>query len=130
ALCFFNVGRDIPHGRWHWAYSRFLSMCTNHRYIAFEFRVQRCVVLAMVLCCCKISAQINDWTKTQSGQWQEPFWSLGVLPSGTQSAIHFTNAGFKALAISPTTRSQFPQTLTISNLVVSAPSNSANLLLL
>ena len=23
----------------------------------------------------------NNWTKPNSGYWEEPFWSLGVLPS-------------------------------------------------
>src|SRR4051812_45355497 len=74
--------------------------------------------------------QANSWTKAQSGYWEEPFWSLTVLPEAYQSAILFTNAGFKALAIGSETVSGYPGSLTISNLTVSAPADSHNLLLL
>jgi hypothetical protein len=72
----------------------------------------------------------NSWTKPTSGNWEEPFWSLGVLPSITQGAIEFRNPGFKALAIAPSTTANFPGSLSIQNLTVDAPAGSANQLLL
>jgi hypothetical protein len=39
----------------------------------------------------------NAWTNTTSGNWEEPYWSLGVLP-GPNQAVLLTNAGWKALA--------------------------------
>jgi hypothetical protein len=88
------------------------------------------VALALVLCGSNISGQVNSWTKSGNGYWEEPFWTLGVPPSSSQSAIQFTNGGYKALAIGASTRNQYPQTLTISNLEVSAPADSGNLLLM
>src|ERR1043166_8327930 len=87
------------------------------------------VVLA-IFCSMNCGAQINSWTKPVSGYWEEPFWSLGVLPSSTQSGVVFNNAGFKALAIGASTVSSQPEALTIINLTVSAPAASLNTLLL
>lgn len=75
-------------------------------------------------------AQTNSWIKPTSGYWEEPFWSLGVLPSFSQSAIEFTNPGFKALAIGSSTTANYPDSLRIRNFTVDAPSESGNLLLL
>ena len=75
-------------------------------------------------------AATNSWTKTTSGYWEEPFWSLGVLPSASHEGIAVTNAGFKALAIGPSTVANYPDSLRINNLYVDAPANSGNLLLL
>src|SRR5688572_1737391 len=75
-------------------------------------------------------AATNSWTKTTSGFWEEPFWSLGVLPSASQEAVVFTNAGFKALAIGASTVANHPDSLQLNHLLVDAPTNSHNLLLL
>ncbi|HXJ75664.1 MAG TPA: hypothetical protein VNM37_22600, partial [Candidatus Dormibacteraeota bacterium] len=77
-----------------------------------------------------ISNAYNSWTKPTSGNWEEPFWSLGELPSSSQAGILFTNEGFKALAIGAGTAANFPNSLQIRNLTVDAPMNSSNLLLL
>jgi len=76
------------------------------------------------------AAPTNSWTKATSGNWEEPFWSLGVLPSISQGAIELRNPGFKALAIAPSTTANYPGSLSIQNLTVDAPDGSANQLLL
>jgi hypothetical protein len=73
--------------------------------------------------------QVNSWTNPASGNWEDPNWSLGVLP-GSGQAILFTNGGWKALAIGPNTVENHPQTLNVQSITVSAPSNSYNVLLL
>src|SRR5436189_1981202 len=62
-------------------------------------------------------AQTNVWTKTTSGNWEEPFWSLGTLPNSTQS-VAIVNSGSKAVAINASTAQNFPASLTVSNLTV------------
>jgi hypothetical protein len=71
----------------------------------------------------------NSWTKPTSGYWEEPYWSLGTLPSDGQSVV-FTNAGWKALAIGSSTTTRFPESLRIEHLSIGAPPDSQNLLLL
>ena len=58
-------------------------------------------VLGVSLCAERSSAAggTNSWTKPTSGNWQEPYWSLGALPSINEAAVMFTNGGYKALAI-------------------------------
>src|ERR1044071_6218511 len=72
----------------------------------------------------------NEWTKSTSGYWEEPFWSQGVLPAMNQAVVAFRNPGFKALAIGANTTANFSNSLTISNLIVDAPPGSVNQLLL
>lgn len=74
-------------------------------------------------------AQVNSWTNPVSAPWEGMNWSLGVLPDSAQS-IMITNAGYKAVGISPSTRANYPNSMTVSNLTVSAPTNAFNLLLL
>lgn len=74
-------------------------------------------------------AQVNSWTKPTSGYWEELFWSLGVRPASDHS-IMFTNEGWKALAIGPTTVRDFPSTMRVTRLTVLSPTNSFNTLLL
>src|SRR5436190_3481308 len=64
----------------------------------------------------------NEWTKPTSGYWEEPYWSLGVLPS-KQDAIVFANDGYKALAIGPSTSVNYRSSLSIRNLTVDRPNN-------
>src|SRR5207249_7218949 len=52
----------------------------------------------------------------------------GMLPN-SNSIVWFTNAGYKALALGPSTRA-FPDSLTIHDLTVSSPTGSVNTLLL
>jgi hypothetical protein len=72
----------------------------------------------------------NSWTKPTSGNWEEPYWSLGELPSISQPGVAFTNSGFKALAIGYATTVNYPSSLNVRNLLVDAPEDSSNLLLL
>jgi hypothetical protein len=88
------------------------------------------IVVLSIFWSINCTAQINSWTKTVSGYWEEPFWSLGVLPSLTQSGVTFNNPGFKALAIGASTVSSHPESLTNNNLTVSSPAGSLNTLLL
>jgi len=74
-------------------------------------------------------AQVNSWTNPGSGAWEENDWSLGILPDSSQS-IMITNAGYKAIGISPWTRADYPNSMTVSNLTVSAPTNGSHTLLL
>lgn len=74
-------------------------------------------------------AQTNSWTGPASGNWEDPDWSLGVLPGAGQT-IMFTNAGFKAVEIGLSTVESYPQTLQIESLTVSSPPNAANTLLM
>ena len=72
----------------------------------------------------------NNWTKPNSGNWEEQaYWSLGVLPDATQSVL-FTNAGWKALALGANTAQNFPQSMRVQSLRVDAPVDSYNTLLM
>jgi hypothetical protein len=77
-----------------------------------------------------VQADDNSWTNG-SGQWETGSnWSLGVPPTNTQSAILITNAATKTVTIDATTSGSFPDTMTISNLTLSAPTDSTNTLFL
>jgi len=74
-------------------------------------------------------APTNAWTKPTSGAWEEPYWSLGTLPSATQE-VALWNPGWKAVAIGANTAANYPTSLRVNNLFIDAPTNSANRLLL
>ncbi|MDB6030476.1 MAG: hypothetical protein JWM16_814, partial [Verrucomicrobiales bacterium] len=74
--------------------------------------------------------QVNSWTNPASGNWEDPYWSLGVRPSSSQSAIYLTNANWKAVQIGADTVLKYRGSLTISNLYLGAPEGSSNTLLL
>ena len=76
------------------------------------------------------SNTVNDWTKTTSGYWEEPYWSLGRLPAMDQDLVAFRNPGWKALAIGADTTANYPNSLAINYLTVEAPADSFNQLLL
>ena len=71
----------------------------------------------------------NSWLKPSSGNWEEPFWSQGVLPNYGHSVM-ITNAGWKAVQIAPSTSQYFPDSLTVYSLTVASPVDSYNTLLL
>ena len=87
------------------------------------------VALASATTSPALRADTNEWLKPVSGYWEEPYWSLGRLPT-SQDAVLFDNPGFKALAIGPSTVTSAPQSLSIQSLTIEAPSNSFNQLLL
>ena len=71
----------------------------------------------------------NDWKGSTSGVWWDTnLWSLGVLPSNSQSAVVITN-GFilfqtsKTVTIDMTAATNFPGSMTISNLIVGGSSD-------
>jgi hypothetical protein len=72
---------------------------------------------------------INNWTNPVSARWESPSWSLGILPASDQTVI-ITNDGYKAVDIDSVTFADFPHSLTVSNLIVSAPTNALTTLLL
>jgi hypothetical protein len=74
--------------------------------------------------------QVNSWTNPASGNWEDSYWSLGVRPSSSQSAIYLTNANWKAVQIGADTVLKYRGSLTISNLYLGAPEGSSNTLLL
>jgi hypothetical protein len=76
-----------------------------------------------------LNALENSWTKPGSGNWEEPFWSLGILPATGQSIL-ITNAGWKAVMIGPSVSQSYPQSLTVDAITLSSPTNSLNTLLL
>ena len=71
----------------------------------------------------------NSWTSAVSGSWQDLNWSLGEAP-GSGQVIMLTNAGWKAVAINPSTAQAFPQMLSVYSITVASPTNSYNELLL
>ena len=73
-------------------------------------------------------AQTNTWTNSVSGYWEQPFWSLGVLPGQGQDIV-FTNA-WQALAIGSSTVQAAPNSLTVQSVTLAAPPGSINELLL
>jgi hypothetical protein len=76
-------------------------------------------------------AQINSYVDTADGFWDEArHWSLAAPPSISQSAIFITNDISKTVTIDSITAGSFPDTLTISNLTISATSAYTNTLAL
>ncbi len=72
----------------------------------------------------------NSWIDG-SGKWETATnWSRPTAPSLADSADSIGNAGNNTVTIDATTSSNFPSTLTISNLLVNAPGPFTNTLLL
>ena len=74
--------------------------------------------------------QINNWTKSASGSWEESYWSLGRLPGIDQQLVSVNNYGWKTVVIGPGTTANYPQSLYLNNLLIDGPANSNNKLLL
>jgi hypothetical protein len=77
-----------------------------------------------------LGAQTNEWTKATSGNWEESAWSLGQLPGVNQEFVAIDNAGWKAVTIGQNTTANYPGSLALNNLLVDAPTNGFNTLLL
>src|SRR5215469_6455965 len=73
-------------------------------------------------------AQTNTWTNSVSGYWEQPFWSLGVLPGPGQDIV-FTNA-YQALAIGSSTVQSASNSLNVQSVTLAAPPGTINELLL
>ena len=75
-------------------------------------------------------AQTNSWVGRSDGKWErERHWDDG-LPSITQSAVIISNANSKVVTIDKHTARKFPDSLTISNLTLSAQDDGINTLFL
>ncbi len=73
---------------------------------------------------------VNNWTNPASGRWDSaPNWSLATLPASNHT-VNITNAGYKAVNVDNATFANFPASVTVSNLTVSAPTNGLSTLLL
>src|SRR4051812_26990329 len=72
---------------------------------------------------------INSWIKPTSGYWEEQSsWSLGV-PTNSPS-IYITNSGWKAVGISATTATNYPSSMSVSDLTIRGAWDTVNTLLL
>ena len=72
----------------------------------------------------------DSWTNSLSGKWETGAnWSLGVPPFSGHSLVLITNAGTKTVNNDAATASDFPTTLTVSNLTIGAPTGATNTLL-
>ncbi len=77
------------------------------------------------------SQTTNSWINSISGKWEDASsWSLGTAPGIGDAADLITNAGNSTVTNDATTAVNFPATMVISNLTVSAPSASTNTLVL
>jgi T5SS/PEP-CTERM-associated repeat protein len=85
---------------------------------------------SLVLCVgVRVLAVDDSWTNLISGAWQTAGNWSGGAPSNNFSTLYITNATTKTVTIDATT-TNFPTTMTISNLVLSAPAGSVNTLFL
>jgi hypothetical protein len=75
------------------------------------------ITFTSILTFSAIAAETNEWSKTTDGKWEEPFWSLGRLPDSSQSIL-IHSASQKTLQLDSTTAQQFPDSLTINQLVI------------
>ncbi|MGH9881265.1 MAG: hypothetical protein ACRD6N_07500, partial [Pyrinomonadaceae bacterium] len=75
-------------------------------------------------------AQTNSWVSGVSGNWHDAnSWSAGVL-TGTNQTVLITNENSKTVRIGADTALNYPETLQVESVTVSAPNNSINTLLL
>src|SRR5437870_3892548 len=73
---------------------------------------------------------LNIWSNPGSAAWEDAHnWSLGIRPAPNQT-IAINNGGFKAVSISSSTVAGFPDSMTVSNLSISAPPDALSVLLL
>jgi len=72
-------------------------------------------------------AQTNTWIDS-SGAWQNPAnWSLSQAPTNTQSLV-IGNSGNNTITIDSTTSGSFSNTLTVADVILSAPADFLNTL--
>src|SRR4051812_47178932 len=94
-----------------------IGMCTLTR--------SHSAVLRMALALLTVStlnsfADANSWLKPSSGNWEEPYWSQGILPNYGH-AVMITNAGWKAVQIAPSTVQYYPDSVTVYSITVASP---------
>jgi hypothetical protein len=104
------------------------------RKLAIHMNLRRSICLVVLSLGFKASgpalAAVNQWTKPTSGNWEDQaYWSLGILPDNSQS-VQITNAGWKAIAINPSTPINSPGSMTVSNLTLRGAWDTYNTLIL
>src|SRR5262245_8900562 len=106
-------------------------MKRHRRKFFADFRkVLACVAGLLALGLEARGQMLNDWTKLVSARWDSSTnWSLGTLPASNQT-VSITNSGYKAVNIDSATFTAHPDSLTVSNLILSAPTNGLSTLLL
>src|SRR2546425_2476828 len=107
-----------------------LPLLSNAKRGGFVSVYSRCflVVVLTVATTGSVAQPINIWTKSTSGNWEEPFWSMGRLPmAGDQ--VFVNNPGWKAVAIGASTMRNFPGSMEMQDLTVASPVDSFNTLL-
>jgi hypothetical protein len=96
------------------------------------YSIRAFIVLSAVLImttALSLAQPINSWTKPTSGNWEEPFWSLGRLPMAGDRVM-LNNPGWKAVAIRSSTAQNFPASLQMQDLTVASPVDTFNTLML
>ena len=96
---------------------------------ALECAVSGTLLVLVVTLPFSVKGELNTWTNASSGNWEEPYWSLGVLPTNGQY-VALDNEGWKAVTIGPATAQSYSQRLTVYSLTISSPTNSRNVLLM
>ncbi len=87
-------------------------------------------VASAITFCQHAVGQVNAWQSPFSGDWADPGnWSLGIRPGPAQSIL-ITNSGWKAVGIGPNAANNFPDSLNVQSITLSAPTDSFNVLLL
>src|SRR5882724_1787702 len=89
------------------------------------------MAIAIGLCCGGIhaEAQTNAWISNVSGGWEDLSWSLGARP-GTGQTILITNGNWKAVQLTHATAVNFPDSMTVDGIMLDAPPDTRNTLLL
>ncbi|HXI84968.1 MAG TPA: hypothetical protein VNL17_12850 [Verrucomicrobiae bacterium] len=78
----------------------------------------------------RAQAQTNSWVNAGSGAWEDSGnWSLAQAPASTHSIL-ITNDNTKTVQINSVTSGSFSNTMTVTNLILSAPSGATNTLAL
>lgn len=100
-----------------------------HGRSSFLIHISAAVLLAMLFPS-TVPAQDNSWTNTASGKWEDSAnWSLGIQPTNSQS-LFLTNDLTKTVTIDATTSGSYPETMTVTNVILFAPSGVTNTLVL
>ena len=87
-----------------------------------------CAILVVVSVGMPSHAQTNSWISPTRGYWDDySKWSLGITPTNTHT-IYITNDVSKTVTIDDFTSGSHPETMTVSNLVLSAPIGVTNTL--
>src|SRR6266404_6825070 len=88
------------------------------------------VALSAVAFPVRTQAQTNSWVNAGSAAWEDSTnWSLAQAPASTHSIL-ITNDNTKTVQINSVTSGSFSNTMTVTNLILSAPSGAMNTLAL